>query len=296
MSSFESAWDKGDYRPVKVLMTFLLVIGGFILGNFPILLLYPLDRGRKMTDLVSYFGFTKLFILQMIPFFFGVVGFVVSARIIHKVSLITWFTARPKIDINRILFSFGLWSTLIILPTLVDWYISPSKYTWQFEWKSFFTTCLLLGVCLPFQVLFEELLFRGFLFQGLAKRTKSIMFTIMLSGVMFGLMHIGNPEVNAQGYWLLGIYITLGITLSLIAFLDQGIEISYGFHLANNFVTGILVTSSDQAFQTKALLKMDSLDFSMASFGWLLVSLAIFLLLVSRRFHWKDLLVKRNNH
>ena len=37
-------------------------------------------------------------------------------------------------------------------------------------------------------------------------------------------MHIGNPEVRAQGYGVLGIYITLGITLSLIAFLDQGIE------------------------------------------------------------------------
>jgi membrane protease YdiL (CAAX protease family) len=113
---------------------------------------------------------------------------------------------------------------------------------------------------------------------------------------MFGLMHIGNPEVTAQGYWLLGIYITLGIALSLIAFLDQGIEIPFGFHLANNFVTGILVTSSDQAFQTKALLKMDSLDFTVASFAWLLVSLAIFLLVVSRRFRWKELRVKRNNH
>jgi membrane protease YdiL (CAAX protease family) len=296
MSSFESTWDYGDYRPLKVLLTFILVIGGFILGNFPILFLYPLDRGKTMTDLVSYFGFTKLFLLQMIPFFFGLIGFFISTRFIHKVSLITWFTSRAKIDINRIFFSFVLWATLIILPTLVDWYISPSKYTLQFEWRSFFTTCILLGICLPFQVLFEELLFRGFLFQGLAKRTKSILFTIILSGVMFGLMHIGNPEVTAQGYWLLGIYITLGIALSLIAFLDQGIEIPFGFHLANNFVTGILVTSSDQAFQTKALLKMDSLDFTVASFAWLLVSLAIFLLVVSRRFRWKELRVKRNNH
>ena len=296
MSSFESAWENGDYRPVKVLTTFLLVISGFILGNFPILLLYPLDRGRNMSDLVSYFGFTKLFLLQMIPFFLGLIGFVVSAKVIHKVSPITWVTSRKKIDINRVLFAFGLWSTLIVLPTLVDWYVSPSTYTLQFEWKSFFTSCLLLAVCLPFQVLFEELLFRGFLFQGLARRTKSIAFTIILSGVMFGLMHIGNPEVNAQGYWLLGIYVTLGITMTLMAFLDQGIEISYGFHLANNFITGILVTSSDQAFQTKALLKMESMDFSLASFGWLLVSLAIFLLLVSRRFRWKDLRVKRNNH
>ena len=107
MSSFESTWDTGDYRPVKVLMTFLLVIGGFMLGNFPILILYPLDRGKTMTDLVSYFGFTRLFILQMIPFFFGVIGFFLSARFIHKVTLITWFTTRPKIDFNRILFSLN---------------------------------------------------------------------------------------------------------------------------------------------------------------------------------------------
>lgn len=296
MRRFEHAWDDGDFSAVNVFVTLLLVLGGFLLGNLPLIMLYPGDQGHSMSDLVSFFGFTTLFILQMIPFFVGIVAFVLCARFIHKSSVFSWITARQKIDGRRVLFSFILWAVLIVVPTMIDWFWNPVKFTFQGIDSQFFFSFILLACCLPFQVFFEELMFRAFVFQGIAKRTKSGYIAVLLSGVMFGLMHIGNPEVSTHGYGILGIYIMLGVSISLMAFLDQGLEIAFGFHLANNFITGILVTSSEQAFQTHALLKVDSLDVSFASVGLLLLSLLLFFLLCYRRFQWGQVFVNRNNH
>ena len=296
MRKFESAWDNGDFSFAKVFLTLLLVFGAFILGNMPLMLLYPSDRGQTMVDLVAYFGFSSLFLLQMIPFVLGLLGLVTSAKYVHKTSPLAWFTSRNKIDINRIVFSFFLWALLVIIPTIIDWLLFPSTYTVQSDFLPFLETFFLLAVCLPFQVLFEELLFRGFIFQGLAKRTKSAIFAVIVSGIMFGMMHIGNPEVRSEGFGLLGIYITLGVSISLMAWLDQGIEIAFGFHLANNFITGILVTSEDQAFQTHALLKMESLNLSFGSILILLLSILIFFVVCYKRFHWGSWFSLRNNH
>jgi membrane protease YdiL (CAAX protease family) len=248
-----------------------------------------------MSELVAYFGFTKLFLLQMIPFFMGLIGFVVSAAFVHKIPWLLWFTSRVNIDVKRILISFSIWAILIIIPVLVDWGLNPSKYSFNFDLNSFVLMCVLLIVCLPFQVLLEEVLFRSFIFQGLMKRTKSAALAVLLSGVMFGLMHMGNPEVKTHGSILLVSYVTLGIVMSLMAFLDQGIEVPFGFHLANNFITAILVTSSDQAFQTPALLTMKSLDVSVSSFAWLFASLLVFMGLASVCFGWHKVRVNRNN-
>jgi hypothetical protein len=106
---------------------------------------------------------------------------------------------------------------------------------------------------------------------------------------------MGNPEVKTHGLILLVSYVTLGIVISFMAFLDQGIEVPFGFHLANNFVTAILVTSSDQAFQTPALLTMKSLDVSFSSFAWLIASIMVFMVLASARFGWHKIRVNRNN-
>jgi len=232
----------------------------------------------------------------MIPFFVGIVAFVISARFIHKTSVRSWISARPTIDGRRLLFSFGLWALLIIVPTMIDWYRYPTKYEFQAIDFQFFTSFTLLAICLPFQVFFEELMFRAFIFQGITKRTKSVFIAVLLSGVMFGLMNIGNPEVSAHGYGLLGIYIALGVSISLMAFLDQGLEIAFGFHLANNFITGILVTSADQAFQTHALLKMESLNLSLGSILMLLLSILIFFVVCYKRFQWGSWFSLRNNH
>lgn len=292
MRKFENSWELGNFSTPRVFLTLLLVLGGFLLGNLPLILLYPNKGEVTMMDLAAYFGFTALFVLQMIPFFVGIIAFFISVKFVHKTSWLTWITAREKIEVPRLFFAFGLWALLIIIPTLIDWLLFPNKYEVQTVNFEFIKAFLLLLIGLPVQVFFEELLFRSLIFQGIFKRTNSAFLAILLSGVMFGMMHLENPEVTAHGYGLLAIYITLGVFISLMTYLDQGIEVAFGFHLANNFITGLLVTSSEQAFQMPALLKMESLEVNTASFMTLVCSLLLFFILCFRRFHWKQMFIK----
>ena len=296
MMRFEFGWNHGNFSTPRVLLTIGLVLSLFFLGNLILILAYPKALGAPtMEDLVAYFGNEKLFILEMLPFLLGLIGFFIAIKWIHKSDWKHWFTARAQVDVKRVVIAFFSWSLLIVIPTLIELLIYPDRYTWNFKAGPFFLTVLLLLVFLPFQVLFEELMFRSFIFQGLTKRTNSVWFAVGMSGIMFGLMHLGNPEVLAHGYWLLWIYITLGVALGFFTMMNQGLEVAFGFHLANNLITGLLVTSSDQAFQTNALLKMESLHVDIGSFLWLFVSLVVFYLFMARQFSWSPWREKANN-
>ncbi len=71
--------------------------------------------------------------------------------------------------------------------------------------------------------------------------------------------------------------------------MDEGMELSMGYHAANNVFTAIMITNNWQAFQTDAVF----IDTSTPSFGLdSIVTLAIIqpalLLLFSRIFKWKN--------
>ena len=74
------------------------------------------------------------------------------------------------------------------------------------------------------------------------------------SGI-FGLLHISNPEVEKLGYIIMVYYIGTGLFLGILALMDEGIELSLGFHAANNLFTALLVTADWTAFQTHSILK-----------------------------------------
>ena len=143
---------------------------------------------------------------------------------------------------------------------------------------------------IPFQTTLEELLFRGYLMQGLKAKLGSNFFAVLISGVFFGLMHIGNPEIEAIGYHVLSYYIIIGIFLGCLAVFDNGLELSIGFHAANNIFAALMVSNDWQVFQTDALF----LDYSAPEFSlnMLLVSIAFLLTLTfifKRIYGWKPL-------
>ena len=63
--------------------------------------------------------------------------------------------------------------------------------------------------------------------QGIGAWTKSRWFTLILTSVMFGLMHSFNPEIKAYGFWLtMPQYILFGLLFGIITVLDDGIELA----------------------------------------------------------------------
>jgi membrane protease YdiL (CAAX protease family) len=110
----------------------------------------------------------------------------------------------------------------------------------------------------------EEVLFRGYLLQGFSAWFKSIPAAIILSGVVFGLLHGMNPEVASLGWGVMVFYIGTGVFLSALTVMDDGLELVIGFHAANNIAAVLLVTSSWTVLKTDALF----MDTSEPALGW----------------------------
>ncbi len=115
---------------------------------------------------------------------------------------------------------------------------------------------LISVVLIPFQSALEEWIFRGYLMQGFATLTKSRLLTLVLTSVIFGSLHLFNPEIDQLGYGLLAYYIGTGFFFGIISLMDEGIELAIGFHVANNLLTAILVTADWTAFQTASFTKI----------------------------------------
>ena len=107
----------------------------------------------------------------------------------------------------------------------------------------------------PFQIGFEEYLFRGFLMQQIGIAVKNKWLPLLITSVVFGLFHSANPEVAKMGFGVMVFYIGTGFLLGIMTLLDEGIELALGFHLGNNLMAALLISSDFSAIQTDAIFK-----------------------------------------
>ena len=139
------------------------------------------------------------------------------------------------------------------------------------------------------QTSFEEYLFRGHMMQGIVLFFISILIPLIITSVLFGLMHIANPEVGKIGYIIMIYYIGTGFFLGIMTLMDEGLELALGFHAANNLVGALLLTADWTAFQTNSILK----DLSEPSAGFdvltpVFVIFPILLFIFSKVYGWNN--------
>jgi len=152
-------------------------------------------------------------------------------------------------------------------------------------------------ILLPFQTTFEEVLFRGYLMQGIGAWTQSKWYPLLITSVLFGLMHVFNPEVKEFGILLmLPQYIIFGLVFGLITVLDDGLELAMGAHAANNIFLAVFLTQKASALQTAALYEQQEV-FPVSDLISLFVISIIFVLILSYTLGWnwkKSFIYKRS--
>jgi len=138
--------------------------------------------------------------------------------------------------------------------TILDYVINPDDYLWNFKWDQFIILAIIGIIMVPIQATFEELYFRGYFMQGLGVIFKNRWLPLIATSLGFGLLHLGNPEVGKLGYIIMVSYIGTGFLLGIMALMDEGLELSIGYHAGNNLITALLVTADWTAFQTESIL------------------------------------------
>ncbi len=252
----------------------LLVIAGWqVIGSIPLAAtaMYFVSKGdytnimeRMMRGEVIH---PNLFLVLMISgFALGLLFLYLAVTRIHKRKFISVVTARNKFDTGRFVFAFTLWTLTGLLLFAVEYFLDPGNFRFQFDPAPFFSLLVISLLLLPVQTGFEEIFFRGYLLQGLKRTTHSTTIALIISSVIFGLMHGLNPEVAELGYGALIYYIGTGLFFAVIAHLDDGLELPMGFHAANNIFAAVWVTTDWSVFRTPALF----LDISEPDTTWLI--------------------------
>ncbi len=213
------------------------------------------DTAALMKDMTEKIGVNGTFVALVLPLSLLLFIVLFYNKFIQNNSLRILTTSRPKIDWKRVFFSFGLWSLITLVTTVVSYYNAPEDFVIHFKPKEFTVFLVLALLFIPLQTSFEEYLFRAHMLQGLGLATKTKWIPLVVTSFLFGIMHIANPEVDKLGMVIMFYYIGTGLFLGILTLMDEGLELALGFHAANNLVGALLVTSDWSAFQTHSILK-----------------------------------------
>lgn len=246
----------------KYLVGSLIVFVASLVGQIPIglAMLYEIFVNKKPIpttdkDLYSMFDSNLFLFLMLISFLFAFFGLYLVVKKIHNQVFKEIITSRKKIDWKRFFTAFSIWAIVSISMILVTYYSQNSQIEIQFNLVPFLILSVIAIVLIPIQTSTEELLFRGYLMQGFYNLSKNKWFPLVMTSVIFGTMHIANPEVAEMGYIVLVYYIGTGFFLGIITLMDEGTELALGFHAANNLTAALLITSDYSVLRTHAIFK-----------------------------------------
>jgi membrane protease YdiL (CAAX protease family) len=292
MKYLERALDKQNQWWKYLAMLAASLVGANIIGAILIIIVIlssdvPFDVAH-MSDL-SYYGISQntALLLMLFPFVLSLLAIALLLKPLHKRSLPETINGTKSIRWRRCLFAAAAWGLLMAVYLLIDLGIHPENYRFNFDPSSFIPLVLISVVFLPVQTTTEEVLFRGYLAQGIGAWTRRRWLAILIPGLLFGLMHAANPEIKAYGFWLaMPQYVYFGLFFGLISVLDDGIELAMGAHAANNVFASVFVTYQASAIQSPALFR--ELEVNVLKETLVMVSISIvFVAIAARKYKWR---------
>ena len=279
----------------KYLFGSIVIISASFIGQIPLLVAIAIKSftSKQMSlseiDMYAMFDSNLLLFLILISFVFALLGLFFVLKFLHNQSFISVITSRTSVDWKRVFFAFGIWALFSSSMIVTSYFVDPSEIKLQFNLIPFLILAVITLVLMPIQTSTEELVFRGYLMQGFFNLARNKWFPLVMTSVIFGTMHIFNPEVQKMGYLILVYYIGTGLFLGIITLMDEGTELALGFHAANNMMAALLITSDFTVFQTHSVFKdlsEPSLDYEAFLPVFVIYPLLIFLF--SKVYKWKN--------
>jgi len=178
--------------------------------------------------------------LLLLSFCGAIVGAWLVQRFIHGRTFTSLLTAASRYRWKRmvwvLLLTWGVYAlTTFVFSTMGiggEIYANPERS----RMLPFVVATLLF---IPIQCAAEEIMFRGYFNQALGRYIPSAMVVFLITSVAFGALHLANPEIAAAKedgtFWLaFGGYTLFGFILSIMVWIDNGLEAAIGVHIANN--------------------------------------------------------------
>jgi len=229
------------------------------------------------------------FVLLIMMFVVALSGLYLVVKYIHKKRFLSLITPQNTLAINKILFGFGLWLLLSLALEGINYLLSPESYTFRWNPSGYIPLLVISVFMLPVQTSFEELFFRGYLMQGMSIPARNKWVPVLISSIIFGLVHGTNPEVAKYGFWTMQVYyIIAGLFLAVITVMDDSLELALGVHAATNFFGATLFTYEGGVLQTDSLFTTTEIRPWLMTVGFVAAA-AVFIFICTRKYKWPSL-------
>jgi membrane protease YdiL (CAAX protease family) len=292
----------GHNRLWMYFFTITLLVSGYVL--FQAVVMLPLtevliENGYSREDIIE--NPTLLFdsnalkmdrnivlLLELGMFVFGFFGFLLGLKAVHAKTLTSVLTGFEKFRLPRFFFAFGTWAILLIVTLCIELFFFPNDLKLTLNIPGLLGSVLIMLLIMPVQTGLEEIVFRGYLVQGLSQILKNGLVPVILTSLLFGFAHMGNPEVKEYGWpIMLSYYTVFAAFFGLLTLLDEGLELAFGIHFANNFISSILVTSSHSVVKTYSLFETSQEDPYTEIMVWAILATLTFLVFW-KKYKWSN--------
>lgn len=261
--------DRGQNSVAKCFFAIMIIFGMWqFVGAQPYLLLVvctlidnnPVTTINQTTGrLIGVDPLLDYISLNLTMIYF-LIGIYMAIKLIHKRSIKTLITPLEKINWRNIFIGFVGYGILVLLGTVADYIAAPETYKISFDASKFFIGLPIILILTPLQTTAEELFFRGYILQNFGRKIKNTLILSSISGFIFMVPHLANPEVfksTSMGIFesFSGIiyYFIVGFILSVVTIKTNSLEVAIGAHAANNLIGALAVGYKDSVFQTNTL-------------------------------------------
>lgn len=219
-------------------------------------------------------------IVMLIPFLVGLAAFVLLIRPLNGRTLMNVINGTGSFRWRNYFVSAVVWTILSAIYLFGYLKAEPSNFSLNNSTLSLIILVIISVTLIPFQAAWEEIIFRGYLMQGFAVLLRNRWLPLIITSVLFALMHWPNPEVKEFGFLtMMPYYAIFGLIFGIMTIFDDGIEAAMGAHAANNVFLCILVTNEFSALQTPALYEMHEMDPSVEFLSMLITGVLVIVIL-----------------
>ncbi len=133
-------------------------------------------------------------VLGFLGFVVGLIGIWIVVKRLHRKSLTQVTTGRASFDYSRVLYAALVGLCVLILITLAYRFLLGGEVTFESPSLGLYLPFILIAlVLIPIQTSFEEVLFRGYIMQGLSLLTRNRPILALVTAVIFTVPHLANP-------------------------------------------------------------------------------------------------------
>lgn len=239
----------------------MAIIGAFWVGGtmavlsswraLSTLLYGPLGARDRLDALIK--GGSPGMVAIMLLTFAGIwVGVFLTVRLLHGQRFMTLFAPEGGIRMNDLAKGFVLAAAFALASIPISLAIAVPTIT-NLPFHEWFGFSLLLLVLVFIQATAEELIFRGYLLQQLALRSRNPLVWAVLPAAAFGALHWTNAPTDHLSFYYASATFLIGIALAALVWKTGSLWAATGVHVGFNII-GLTLAGTDGLFSGPQLL------------------------------------------